>query len=71
MTSEDTVPNLMGRQAHQETIALRRAILEREAESDRTWLTFKWGFIALYVMSSTISQVTVAILLNYLVAASN
>ena len=52
------------------TTALRRAMLEREAEMDRTWLTFKWGFLALYVLSATISQVTVAVLLNYLVAGA-
>lgn len=56
---------------YEETVALRRQILEREAETDRTWLTFKWGFIALYVLSSTISQVTVAVLLNYLVAGAS
>ncbi len=59
--NDDTVP--MEQQ-------LRRSVLSREAGMDRRKNTFIWGFAALYVFSATFSQITLAVLLNYLIAGA-
>lgn len=45
----------------------RRSVLSREDEEYRLKRKFMWGFAALYVFSSTASQLTLVALLNYLI----
>lgn len=55
----------------EETQRLRRTVLDREAQSDRTWEMIKKVAFAFYVASSTLSQMTLVALLNYLIQGAS
>ncbi len=50
--------------------SMRRSTLARESSEVRVQTLLRMGFLALYVASATIAQITLAVLLNYLIATS-
>lgn len=49
---------------------MRRDVLSKGTEDAGLRRLFMWGFLALYVLSATASQLTVVVLLNYLLATA-
>lgn len=66
MTAGPALPN----SGNEDVYAARRRLVEREEESARLRTLFRYGFMSLYVATATASQLTMVVLLNYLVSAS-
>lgn len=61
MTGEDSTPEQI----------MRRRVLAREGRKYKSLDVFLLGFVTLYVVSATVSQITMATLVSYLIAGAS